>query len=60
MTNNASIRMTENFLASLESIKPFYQQSNAIKFFDHLMEDLFEFVMPNLEQLPKLGFDFLE
>ena len=54
-----AVRITANFERNLESIRAFLEEAAAPQVFAALLDELFDKVIPNLERLPALGFDFL-
>jgi plasmid stabilization system protein ParE len=62
MTIRASVYATRNFERNLESIRLYLEERDKTEHpeaFDRLLELLFDTVIPNLEEFPRLGFDFL-
>ena len=55
----AAVKFTANFEANLASIETFWQERNAPQAFSHLLDDLGQTVIGNLEQHPRLGRRFL-
>ena len=54
-----SVRITANFDKNLEAIRVFLEETDAPDAFVSLLDELFDTVIPNIERLPALGFDFL-
>lgn len=54
-----SVRITANFEENLEAIRVFLEEADAPDAFAALLDELFDTVIPNIERLPTLGFDFL-
>jgi hypothetical protein len=54
-----TVRITANFFANLDSIRRFLGEQIAAHAFNALQQELFEQVIPNLEQFPQMGRDFL-
>jgi plasmid stabilization system protein ParE len=59
MGRRSTVRITENFQRNLESIQAFLAEHDAESAFEHLLADLFDTIIPNLESFPEIGFDFL-
>lgn len=59
MAQSRTVRVTEYFERRLHSIQTFLIEADASAAFDDLLEHLFENVIPNLEQFPEMGVDFL-
>lgn len=55
----ASVRLTANFEANLESVRAFLVELEAPHEIDRSAEYLFEEIIPNLERFPLLGREFL-
>ena len=60
-----TVRFTENFTVNLDAIRDYLDAQALLhtqergRHFDELMEHLFDRVIPNLEQFPQIGRDFL-
>ncbi|MBK9262356.1 MAG: type II toxin-antitoxin system RelE/ParE family toxin [Polyangiaceae bacterium] len=62
MSARWAVHATRNFERNLESIRLFLadlEETEAPRTFDRLVEKLLDEVIPNLEQFPRLGVDFL-
>ncbi|MGH8541685.1 MAG: type II toxin-antitoxin system RelE/ParE family toxin [Stenotrophobium sp.] len=55
----ARVHVTANFERNLEDIRMFLEAGEMPQAFVQLLDDLFERVIPNLEQHPALGRNFL-
>lgn len=55
MAGLVSIKFTENFLRNLDAIEQFLQDAEAPSAFDHLLADVSDTVIPNLERFPEMG-----
>lgn len=55
----AVVRFTANFEANLASIETFWREHDAPQAYAHLLDDLGQTVIANLEQHPRLGRRFL-
>lgn len=53
------IRFTKNFEANLEAIEAFWSNSDYPQGYDHLLDELGDTVIPNLERFPTLGRPFI-
>lgn len=58
MTDRSAVRVTRHFSRNLESIEEFLGNADAPAAFDSLLDDLFDQVVPALEEFPDLGQDF--
>ena len=54
-----AVRLAANCHANLDSIRSFLEESQAGGGFESLLADLFDRVIPNLQQFPDMGRDFL-
>ncbi len=54
-----TVRITANFDANLASLGDFLAAEDAKRVFDRLLEHLLDALIPNLEQFPRIGRDFL-
>lgn len=59
MTNKTTVQITANFFANLDSIHLFLADGGAGISFKQIINNLLETVIPNLEQFPNMGIDFL-
>ncbi|MBT1536918.1 type II toxin-antitoxin system RelE/ParE family toxin [Ralstonia solanacearum] len=53
------VKLTENFERNLETIEAFWSEREFPAGYDHLLDELVENVVPNLEQFPMMGAPFL-
>jgi plasmid stabilization system protein ParE len=53
-----TVRITRNFSRNLEDIETFLREAESAAAFESLLDDLFDQVLPSLEQFPDLGTDF--
>ena len=53
------IELTANFERNLDAINAFWQECGAPHAYDDLLAELLQTVIPNLEQHPRFGRDFL-
>lgn len=53
------IHLTANFEGNLQSIEQFLAEAGAPQVYDHLLDELIETVIPNLERFPDIGPSFL-
>ena len=60
MAGPVSIKLTENFLRNLDAIEQFLQDAEAPLAFDHLLDQVSDSVIPNLEYFPEMGRLFSE
>jgi plasmid stabilization system protein ParE len=58
MSDRASVHVTRNFERNLEDIRAFLEEGEAPQVFERLLDLLFDAVIPNLEQFPRMGIDF--
>lgn len=59
MPQDKRVLITSNFEHNLESIRCYFHQHNHPEKFDHLLDTLFETIIPNLQSHPMIGFNFL-
>lgn len=53
------VELTANFERNLDAINAFWQECGAPHAYDDLLAELLQTVIPNLEQHPRFGRDFL-
>jgi hypothetical protein len=53
------VELTANFERNLDAIKAFWQECGAPRAYDDLLAELIRTAIPNLEQHPRFGRDFL-
>ncbi|MFL9582139.1 type II toxin-antitoxin system RelE/ParE family toxin [Stenotrophomonas sp. AB1(2024)] len=59
MTELCTVKLTPNFERNLDEVEIHLRESDASHAFDALLEDLTDFVVPNLERFPRMGRSFL-
>jgi len=59
MSHRVTVRITENFSRNLDQIEEFLEGIEQSQQFEPLLDELFDTVIPNLEQFPFMGKDFL-
>lgn len=59
MTSKTTLKIAPNFFANLDSIKIFSGEADVGISFNQIINSLLETVIPNLEQFPDMGIDFL-
>ncbi len=59
MPMSANVRMTANFARNLDNIESYFAQLDQPKQFGSLLDQLFDTIIPNLQQFPLMGKDFL-
>ncbi|SJM95664.1 conserved hypothetical protein [Crenothrix polyspora] len=59
MPELANVRITANFSRNLDDIESFFAQLSQPKQFESLLDQLFDTIIPNLQQFPLIGKDFL-
>jgi plasmid stabilization system protein ParE len=55
-----TVRLTAHFERSLEAIKSFLAEADALQAYDRLLDELVDTLIPNLERFPAMGRNFLE
>ncbi|MDO8412647.1 MAG: type II toxin-antitoxin system RelE/ParE family toxin [Gallionellaceae bacterium] len=60
MARKITVKLTANFERNLEAIESFLVEANAPQVYDHLLDDLADTLIPNLEYFPAMGRPFLE
>ena len=56
---SAAVKFTANFEANLAAIEIFLTESQFSQGYDHLLDELGEVVVPNIERFPAMGRPFL-
>lgn len=59
MTKRLVVQLTANFERNLEDVEHFLTEADAPRAYDHLLDELLETVIPNLERFPDMGRPFL-
>lgn len=59
MTNFCTVKLTLNFKRNLDEVDIYLRESDASHAFDALLEELTDFIVPNLERFPRMGRSFL-
>lgn len=59
VAKKVTIRLTTNFERNLEAIEAFLAEVDAPRAYDHLLDDLSDTLIPNLEHFPAMGRPFL-
>lgn len=54
-----NIIITTNFEYNLESIRCYFHQHHEQEKFEHLLDELFDKIIPNVQSHPFIGFNFL-
>ena len=54
----AVVRITDNFIGKLSGMANFFDANEAVEFFEHLIDEAFGIIIPNLETFPEMGMDF--
>jgi len=60
VARKVTVKLTANFERNLEAIEAFLVESDAPHAYDHLLDDLADTLIPNLEHFPAMGRPFLE
>lgn len=60
MAKKVAIRLTANFERNLEAIEAFLAEVGAPQAYDHLLDELSDTLIPNLEHFPAMGRPFIE
>ena len=55
-----AVKITANFERNLDEIERFLTDADATQFFDALLDELANTVIPNIERFPKMGRNFME
>jgi hypothetical protein len=59
-TKIATVKLTKNFEANLESIEAFWNENEFPQGYDRLLDDLTAILIPNLERFPQMGHAFID
>jgi hypothetical protein len=59
MADSSRVRIAENFQRNLDGVSQFLGDAGAPEVFDGLLGELFDRVIPTLEEFPEIGIDFL-
>ena len=60
MPTKITVKLTANFERNLEAIALFLAEADAPRTYDHLLDELADTLIPNLERFPAMGRPFLE
>ena len=60
MTRKVTVKLTANFERNLEAIAEFLAKVDALQAYEHLLDELSNTLIPNLEHFPAMGRSFLE
>ena len=60
MARKITVKLTANFERNLEAIELFLVEADAPQAYDHLLDDLADKLLPNLEHFPAMGRPFIE
>ena len=55
-----TVELTANFESNLDSIKTFFDEQSEPRAFAHLLNHLFDELIPNLQTFPQMGRNFLQ
>jgi len=55
-----TVKLTAHFERNLEAIESFLAEADALPAYDHLLDELLDTLIPNLERFPSMGRSFLE
>ena len=55
-----AVKITANFERNLDEIESFLAGADATQFFDALLDELANKVIPNIERFPKMGRNFMD
>ena len=59
MAEKVNLSIAANFEKNLQSIRCFYHEQNHPEHYTSLLDRLFDIIIPNLQEHPLIGFDFL-
>lgn len=60
MTSTTQVKITANFERNLEDIERFLTELEIPQVYDHLLDELIDTVIPNLERFSEIGRPFLQ
>lgn len=60
MNQDVHVRITENFTDNLDQLQAYFDEVDEPQVFVMVVELVFEKIIPNLKQFPKIGVDFLQ
>jgi hypothetical protein len=60
VAKKAKVKITQNFTNSLDLIERFLEENDAYHFFPKLVTELFDTIIPNLENFPQIGVRLLD
>ena len=58
--NKLAVKITANFERNLDEIERFLTDADATQFFNALLDELSNTVIPNIERFPKMGRNFMD
>ena len=58
MARKCAVKLTANFESNLEGIELFLEEAGALPAYDHLLDEILETLIPNLERFPEMGRPF--
>lgn len=58
--NKQAVKITANFERNLDEIERFLTDAETTQFFDALLDELSNAVIPNIERFPKMGRNFMD
>jgi len=59
MSGRVAVHITQNFARNLEAIQAYLEGRPPAGAFNALLDQLFGTIIPNIEEFPEIGFDFL-
>ena len=60
MSKKITVKLTTYFERNLKAIELFLAEADALSAYDHLLDELIDALIPNLERFPAMGRNFLE
>ena len=60
MSKKHTVKLTAHFERNLEAIELFLAEADALQVYGHLLDELINALIPNLERFPAMGRSFLE
>lgn len=58
MARKCAVKLTENFERNFEGIELFLEEAGRLPAYDHLLDEILETLIPNLERFPEMGRPF--